>query len=121
MSFEPFKRRPCKNAFSLTILSDGRVTGCPFDAEGDKFCLGNIKENTLVEIWNSSLAREWRNLHLIKDWIASDCCAVSPLSFAYAQQLPQSPIWGASPACNDEFNFDKDCYCKNCHDWYKMT
>ena len=82
VSFEPFKRRPCRNAFGLTILSDGRVTGCPFDAEGDKFYLGNIDDNTLMEIWNSPNAKKWRNQHLIK-------------------------------------SFDNDCFCKNCHDWYK--
>ena len=139
VSFEPFKRRPCRNAFSLTILSNGRVTGCPFDAEGEKFCLGNLKDNTLMEIWKSSVAREWRLGHLenwiatpaarndeqTSGWIATDCCAVSPLSLAYAQQLPQSSICGASSARNDGLtsgiNFNKDCYCKNCHDWYKMT
>ena len=94
VSFEPFKRRPCRNAFSLTVLSDGRVTGCPFDAEGDKFCLGNIKENTLMEIWKSQNAKEWRNKHLLKDWIATK----------------------SSTARNDDFD-----YCKNCHDWHNTN
>lgn len=84
VSFEPFKRRPCKNAFSLTILSDGTVTGCPYDAEGSLFILGNLKENSLMEIWNSSSAKAWRESHLL-------------------------------------IKLNKDCYCKNCQDWYKMT
>ncbi len=84
VSFEPFKRRPCKNAFGLTILSDGTVTGCPYDAEGSLSKFGNINDNTLLEIWNSSLAKSWRVNHLL-------------------------------------IKLNKDCYCKNCHDWYKMT
>ena len=84
MSFEPFKRRPCKNAFSLTILSDGTVTGCPYDAEGSLCNLGNLKEKSLMEIWNSSSAKAWRESHLL-------------------------------------IKLNKDCYCKNCQDWYKMT
>ena len=84
VSFEPFKRRPCKNAFGLTVLSDGTVTGCPYDAEGSLFVLGNLKENSLMEIWNSSFAKAWRESHLLK-------------------------------------KLNKDCYCKNCQDWYKMT
>jgi radical SAM protein with 4Fe4S-binding SPASM domain len=83
VSFEPFKRRPCKNAFDLTILSDGRVTGCPYDAEGNYFYLGNLKDNSLMEIWNSQIASNWREKHLL-------------------------------------IKLNKDCYCKNCHDWYNM-
>ncbi len=41
-----------------------------------------------------SIISEYENL------IASDCYAVSPLSFAFAQQFPQSPIWRASSTNN---------------------
>jgi radical SAM protein with 4Fe4S-binding SPASM domain len=83
VDFEPAKRRLCRNAFSLNVLSDGRVTACPFDVEGEYSLLGNIKESTLLEIWQSSIAKTWRDNHFFT-------------------------------------NFNKVCYCKKCHDWYKI-
>ena len=74
VSFEPFKRRLCRNAFSLTILSDGKVTGCPFDVEGKLFYLGNIRENTLLEIWNKPVAKKWREQHLNKAFDEDSYC-----------------------------------------------
>ena len=74
VSFEPFKRRPCRNAFSLTILSNGKVTGCPFDIEGKLFYLGNIRENTLLEIWNKPVAKKWREQHLNKAFDEDSYC-----------------------------------------------
>lgn len=69
VSFEPFKRRPCRNAvLSITILSDGTVTGCPYDAEGNNFKLGSLSENSLMEIWNSEAASVWRSKHLKKEF-----------------------------------------------------
>lgn len=69
VSFEPFKRRQCRNAIlSISVLSDGTVTGCPFDAEGGLFKLGNLSENTLSEIWHSKVAVAWREKHLKKDF-----------------------------------------------------
>ena len=74
VNFEPAKRRPCRNAFELTLLSNGDVTACPFDAEGSCFKLGNIKDNTLMEIWNSSLAKVWRKKHLEKSFDHNSYC-----------------------------------------------
>ena len=74
VSYEPFKRRLCRNAFDLTILSDGNVTACPFDTEGNLFYLGNIKDNTLLEIWNFDKSKEWREKHLKKNFYKNSYC-----------------------------------------------
>jgi len=47
------KYTPCTNIwYSLTILWDGSVSPCPQDWYNE-FSLGNIKERSLSEIWNS--------------------------------------------------------------------
>ncbi|NLV95151.1 MAG: hypothetical protein GX031_11485 [Candidatus Riflebacteria bacterium] len=61
VDFEPVKRRVCRNsALSLYVLSNGAVTFCPYDFEG-QYALGNVKENSLKEIWNLDSARSLRN------------------------------------------------------------
>ena len=74
VDFEPAKRRVCRNAFGLTVLSNGEVTTCPFDAEGNNFCIGNIKDNTIMEIWESSKAKIWREKHLLKTFDENSYC-----------------------------------------------
>lgn len=84
VDFEPVKRRPCRNAIlSLTVLSDGTVTGCPFDAEGDCCALGNITENTLLEIWKSEKAEAWRQSHLSLSFSETGYCSVCKDWFRY--------------------------------------
>lgn len=51
--------------YSLTIFWDGSVYPCPQDFFG-KLKLGNVKESTIAEIWNSSQLRNIRN-HMRKD------------------------------------------------------
>lgn len=65
VDFEPVKRRLCRHAIlGINILSDGSLTGCPFDSEGNLFYLGNLKENTVLEVWHSDRAKAWREDHL---------------------------------------------------------
>lgn len=74
VDFEPFKRRPCRNALlNVTILSDGTVTLCPFDSEGTLFYLGNLSEGTMLELWRSDKARAWRKSHLALDFADNYC------------------------------------------------
>ncbi|MDD3148727.1 MAG: SPASM domain-containing protein [Candidatus Riflebacteria bacterium] len=64
VDFEPVRRRPCRHALlSTTILSDGRVTICPYDFEG-KYAIGDLKVSDLREIWASEAARVFRSRHL---------------------------------------------------------
>lgn len=75
VDFEPVKRRVCRHGIlGINILSDGRLTGCPFDSEGKLFCLGNLKENTILEVWNSDRARTWRESHFAKNFPDSSYC-----------------------------------------------
>lgn len=69
IDFEPVKRRVCRNsALSLYVLSSGTVTFCPYDFEGH-YALGNVKENSLKEIWNFDSAKNIRN----KDFMPKPC------------------------------------------------
>lgn len=64
IDFTPVKRRPCKHALtSISILWNGDLSACPFDFQG-KMILGNIKEQSLMEIWLSDKARAIRQAHL---------------------------------------------------------
>lgn len=64
VDFTPVRRRPCRNAtLSLTVLSDGSVTVCPYDFEG-KHVFANVKDASLKEIWHSETARNFRKKHL---------------------------------------------------------
>ena len=57
------KSRPCDQTFSLTVLYDGRVRacGCRFNnAEEDPLIIGNLKDQTLTEIWNGEKLKEVR-------------------------------------------------------------
>ena len=58
------------------ILHDGRVSICCLDIE-EKVILGNVLNNTLLEIWNSKKAKEYRENHLshkrTKLLVCKDC------------------------------------------------
>jgi radical SAM protein with 4Fe4S-binding SPASM domain len=52
-----FERGLCSGNYnSLFILPDGNVTMCEELYWNKKFLLGNVQENTLLEIWNSEKA-----------------------------------------------------------------
>lgn len=46
----------------LTVLWDGRVAACCFDFDG-KCILGDLKKQTLEEIWNSPTMKDFRKQH----------------------------------------------------------
>lgn len=57
-------RRPCKMLWkNLSIYHNGQVSPCCYDAEGE-LIVGNILHQGLKEIWNDSMLRNLRNLHL---------------------------------------------------------
>ena len=75
VSFEPFKRRLCRNGIlTVTVLSDGTVTGCPFDSEGKYSKLGSLKESDLMTIWKSERASVWRQGNISKIFVPDSYC-----------------------------------------------
>ena len=75
---EFFGRSFCSGLFSsLYILPDGNVTMCEQLYWNKQFIVGNVKENSINEIWNSQKAR---SLYFIKqEDIPSDSkCSVCP-------------------------------------------
>ena len=66
LQWENIKARrlyPCIWPFrNLVVLSDGRVVLCCVDYDGI-YALGNLNNQTISEVWNSSEYREIRELH----------------------------------------------------------
>lgn len=59
----PVKTTPCLNPFlSVSIQSNGNVVPCCF-CFGDDIIYGNLKDQTLAEIWSSSKVKELRLAH----------------------------------------------------------
>lgn len=57
-------RRPCPDLFDTAIvLHNGDVAGCCFDVNGDLY-LGNIYNESLVDIWNGVYAERYRRCHM---------------------------------------------------------
>ncbi|HNX76931.1 MAG TPA: SPASM domain-containing protein [Candidatus Rifleibacterium sp.] len=75
VDFKPVRRRPCRHAMlGVTVLSDGRVTICPYDYDG-KFAFGDVKSLPLKEIWQSDVARAFRAEHLARQFVEDSACA----------------------------------------------
>jgi radical SAM protein with 4Fe4S-binding SPASM domain len=55
---------PCRRIWSeLTVMSSGEVALCCVDYDG-KVIVGNLKKQTIQEIWNSERFKQIRKLHL---------------------------------------------------------
>ena len=60
----PLIYEPCGRVFThMVILSDGRVSLCCMDYEGE-IILGDANKETLRDIWNSEKAKRIRELHM---------------------------------------------------------
>lgn len=58
------KRPACAGLWNTPMVHvDGSLTTCCLD-EGMKNCLGNLKENSLSELWNGKTINEWRLAHV---------------------------------------------------------
>jgi len=56
---------PCQTMFTnLSILHDGRVNLCCFDAHGE-IILGDVNKNTLLEIWHGESFKRMRDIHVV--------------------------------------------------------
>lgn len=59
------KLLPCRKLFGqMVIMTSGDVTRCDDDWEG-KVSYGNIKDSTILELWNSPTLRQLRRKHLL--------------------------------------------------------
>ena len=68
-------RQPCRMLWkNMTVYHDGRVTPCCFDAEGE-LIVGNVRTQTLREIWSSDPLRRLRDLHLTYQWHKIPVCS----------------------------------------------
>jgi radical SAM protein with 4Fe4S-binding SPASM domain len=76
IDYTPVKRRPCQHALlSASVLWDGKISACPFATESE-LLLGDLKSNSLAEIWQSEKARSIRKAHLQLDFAAMpEICA----------------------------------------------
>lgn len=70
----PLKRRPCYMLWETMIVQwDGKVTACCMDFENE-LIVGDIKKNTLWEIWNAGSYDEIRQYHLRRQFEAIPLC-----------------------------------------------
>jgi radical SAM protein with 4Fe4S-binding SPASM domain len=54
-------KKPCTDIYRiLYVFYNGDVVICCYDIEG-KYAVGNIKNNTLLQIWNSKIYRQLRD------------------------------------------------------------
>ena len=66
-------RLPCTQLWKvLNVFWNGQVSSCCHDALGD-MVLGNIKESSMKELWNSKKANEFRTKHTKNDLEGTIC------------------------------------------------
>jgi len=67
-------RLPCPSLWQrLAIMSDGTITVCCIDVQG-KLALGNCKDTTIKEMWNSPKLTKLRRLHTAKELDSIEAC-----------------------------------------------
>lgn len=86
------KRSPCYYLWKMvTVLPNGNVLPCCYDVYGE-LVLGNVKDNSVYEIYHGKIANEIRQIHLNGDLnslkICKNCDAV---------YRPQIPWWWDGP------------------------
>lgn len=70
----PAKHTPCQRLWTgLNVHFDGSVVPCCLDFN-DEHVLGNVKEQTLEEIWNGEPFYKFRELHKHKRWDEIPMC-----------------------------------------------
>lgn len=57
------------------IMSDGRVFGCSSFLENEKFCYGNINENSFKAIWEGERRKE--NFEFVKNTMNAENCRIN--------------------------------------------
>jgi len=77
------KTVPCIMPFKSIIFTyDGKITLCCRDYNGD-LVVGDIRNNSIIEIWNGKLSEKIRNQHLISKDLEIELCqeCYSPIPF----------------------------------------
>ena len=79
LSLYPKSRREMKFAccqpFERVIITgNGEVYPCCYQSM--KVSVGNIKQNSLYEIWHNDRFKEYRRVVIEEDWEANSCCSV---------------------------------------------
>ncbi len=75
---DPVDPIPCWTLFTEGhIMSDGRVTACCADSDG-KWVMGNMNDNSFMEIWNNNEFIRLRESHLVGNISGTKCekCAL---------------------------------------------
>lgn len=71
----PLKRFPCRQLEnSLSILCNGDVIVCQQDFDG-KFVIGNFRDSSLMDIWESQELKDLRSSHFKGDYDKHPLCA----------------------------------------------
>jgi MoaA/NifB/PqqE/SkfB family radical SAM enzyme len=58
----PIPNFPCEHMDRLDILSNGKVTLCCMDQEGE-FSLGDLNHERLLDVYRGGMARKYRDMH----------------------------------------------------------
>ena len=85
---------PCLRPWHrFTILWDGQIVPCCYDYDG-KYILGDLKSQSLKQVWNAEPMRELRKQHITNDFSKNKLCKNCkekygmPASFFYPCNLP---------------------------------
>jgi radical SAM protein with 4Fe4S-binding SPASM domain len=78
----------------LTVLWDGQVVACCFDSDA-KCVLGNLKTQTLEEIWNGEEMQKFREQHIKNDFPDGHLCkhCREREGFVPSKMFPLNLIW----------------------------
>jgi len=81
------EKKPCHYVFeSLCILADGTLALCPADFLEGKFNLGNVKETSPIEAFNSLAYKKIRKLNLEENKNAIDLCKSCTILYSNANR-----------------------------------
>jgi len=126
--FQDKNRNPekfCIVPFTNIILEpDGKVGMCR--QQGSDFPIGNIKKNSIMDIWNGDKAQEWREEFLTgkvkkcKSHIKYDHCNLCSHNNAHYEDVEFSKVQ-SSPIIKLTANLNGKCNleCIMCHIWRK--
>ncbi|MES2965179.1 MAG: radical SAM protein [Bdellovibrionota bacterium] len=113
----------CHVPFAALILEpDGRVGSCRM--KGTDFTVGNLNENTLEEIWNGPILRQWRrefltgDVKMCKSEVRYKGCNTCPEYNSLLPSIDPVEIQSKQPA-RIALNLNGKCNleCRMCHIW----
>ena len=82
------EKQPCHMVFDrLIVLSDGSVPLCCEDTPKAKYCLGNVKESSPIEIFNCEKLDKIRKIHLEGKKNTLDICRGCTVLYSEKEQI----------------------------------